>query len=243
MTFFKKIFQNWHRKRDSGIFYTHFHETSENATYKDKAGAINSINLITWNRNLFFMKKLLGLCILVILFFVMTGCTQPAPSTPATTVPTTEPVPMATTQMATPMATVEENTTVTVATVTAPATSVVTTVPPTPSPAQTPVVTARVIHMRNNTFVPPVTTVLPGTGITWVNDDTISHAVKATGLHEGMFNSGDIVFGTSWSNAFGGNEAIITYSDPKFPGMNGTLIIKNGITLADVNPVAVVTQP
>ena len=34
------------------------------------------------------------------------------------------------------------------------------------------------IYIRNNTFVPQELTVLPGTGITWINDDRTIHAIK-----------------------------------------------------------------
>ena len=191
------------------------------------------------------MKKILGLCILVILFLVVTGCTQSAPSTVATPAPTIEPTmanPSETiTDNPTPMLTVEETATAIVTTVTIKPTltSVETTVPPTPSPIQTPLVNAKVIHIQNNSFVPPVTTVLPGTGITWINDDTISHAVKITGTHEGMFNSGDIASGSTWSYTFGASVGTFTYADPKFPMAVGTIIIQNGRSIISTTPLAV----
>ena len=194
------------------------------------------------------MKKVFGLCILVILFLVATGCTQ-APAAPATTtVPTTTVVPVETTAIptamptenVTPVITVMETATMVVANVTAPATE--TTVLSTPSPVPTPLVTAIVIHIRNNSSVPSVTTVLPGTGITWVNDDTINHAVKAAGANAGMFNSGDISPGAQWSYTFGAKEGTFGFADPKFPQVNGTIIVLKGKTLSDMNPVAVVTQ-
>ena len=182
------------------------------------------------------MRKTIGLCILVILLLAATGCSQPAPTAPATTTTT---VPEATTmQMTTAMPTDTMATTTTEITPTVampsvtpvPAkTTVETTETLTPSPVQTPVITAKVIHIKNNSFIPPATTVLPGTGITWINDDLINHAIKSTGVSQGMFNSGDIVPGTSWNNAFGANAAVITYTDPKFPGMNGTIIVMKGL--------------
>lgn len=193
------------------------------------------------------MKRICGLCILVIFFLVATGCTQPAPSTTTTTVATTVAVPVETTAIpteiatlnATPEPTADVNATIE-ANVTSPVTE--TTVVETPAPVQTPLVTARIIHIRNNTFVPAATTVLPGTGITWVNDDNINHAVKASGTNAGMFNSGDIAPGAQWGYTFGAKEGTFSFADAKFPQMNGTVIIKTGKTLSDVNPVAIVTQ-
>ncbi len=228
------------RKHDSRVQQTCSGKSSIFFSEKAKTSAINSINLITSNRNLFFMKKIFGLCILVIVLIVVSGCTS-TPSAPAnTTVATTEAVTEATTAI--PSAIPTESATP-VATIAAPATitTIETTIPATPTAVQTPLVTAKVIHIRNNTFVPPVTTVLPGTGITWINDDTANHAVKATGASAGMFNSGDIVSGTSWSNAFGANEVTITYADPKFPGMNGTIIVKKALTISDYLPAPVTT--
>jgi plastocyanin len=195
------------------------------------------------------MKKVFGLCILVILFLVATGCTQPAPTAPATTtVPATTVVPVETTAIltamptenATQVITVVETATMVVANVTAPATEA--TILSTPSPVPTPLVTAIVIHIRNNTFVPAATTVLPGTGIIWINDDTINHAVKATGVNAGKFNSGDISPGSQWSYTFGASEGTFGFADAKFPQVNGTIIVKTGKTLGDLNPVAVVTH-
>jgi plastocyanin len=189
------------------------------------------------------MKRICGLCILVIFFLVATGCTQPAPSATTTTVATTViPTEIATVN-ATPEPTADVNATIE-ANVTAPITETMaeTTVIETPAPVQTAVVTAKIIHIRNNTFVPSATTVLPGTGITWVNDDNINHAVKASGANAGMFNSGDIAPGAQWGYTFGAKEGTFSFTDAKFPLMNGTIIIKTGKTLSDMNPVAIVTQ-
>jgi hypothetical protein len=57
-----------------------------------------------------------------------------------------------------------------------------------------------------------------------------------------MFNSGDIAPGAQWGYTFGAKEGTFSFADAKFPQMNGTVIIKTGKTLSDVNPVAIVTQ-
>ncbi len=112
------------------------------------------------------MKKFIGLFILVIAFVAFTGCTQQPVTEPVTTTsPTivTTPIPTAElTFVPTPVPT-----------------TVVTTMPPTTKRTESPsgkVVT--VIHMKNNSFVPQVLTVLPHTGITWKNDDETVHSLK-----------------------------------------------------------------
>jgi plastocyanin len=79
--------------------------------------------------------------------------------------------------------------------------------------------------MRNNAFVPQVLTALPGTGITWINDDGIVHSVKMSEA-DAAFNSGDIMPGSTWSYSFGSREGNFTISDPKQPDMKGMIIIK-----------------
>jgi plastocyanin len=159
------------------------------------------------------MKKFIGLFILMIAFVAATGCTQqavpepvttPPPTTVLTTIPTAEP-----TIVPTPVPT-----------------TVVTTLPPTVKRTESPstkVVTT--IHMKNNGFAPKVLTALPGTGITWINDDPIAHALKMSSS-EGGFNSGDIMPGATWSYVFGSREGNFTISDPKLPEMTGMVIIK-----------------
>ena len=190
------------------------------------------------------MKRVLGLCILVILFLALGGCMQPAPSVPTTTAAPTTAVPATPAPVGTTVAP-NETTVAPAATTAAEVTTVAenvtpainetavneTVAPAVPSAAPTTVVTANYIHMQNNTFVPSATTVLPGTGIVWVNDDKVVHTVKATGAFEGMFNSGDIAPGARWDYTFGANTGSYTYTDPNYPGMNGTIIIQKGRTL------------
>jgi plastocyanin len=159
------------------------------------------------------MKKYIGFVILLIAFVCFMGCTQtPVPeavTTPATTVPT-----IPTTEL-------------TLATKTLP-TSVVTTMLPVSTRTTSPtgkVVTT--ISMRNNTFVPQELTALPGTGITWINDDPGVHSVKSTGNATGMFNSGDILPGSQWSYTFGQREGRYEFTCSYHPEMKGAIIIKN----------------
>jgi plastocyanin len=167
------------------------------------------------------MKKIIGLFILVIAIAMISGCTQPAnnasvttPATPmATTVATT-----VTTEATTippteiPAATPEVTTNATPEITTAVST-IAATVTKTAVPIGTISTKVTTIYIRNNTFVPQELTVLPGTGITWINDDETVHAIKATGSHAGMFNSGDFVKGAEWGYTFGANEGTYEIMD------------------------------
>jgi plastocyanin len=158
------------------------------------------------------MKKLICFVIFMIAFVCFTGCTQPAVPEAVTT-PTTIPTIVPTTKL-------------TLAPTPVP-TTVVTTVLPVVTRTTSP--TAKVvtiIHMRNNTFVPQELTALPGTGITWINDDSAVHSVKTTGNATGMFNSGDIISGSQWSYTFGEREGRYEFTCSFHPDMKGAVIIK-----------------
>lgn len=184
------------------------------------------------------MKKVIGLLILILVLVAVSGCTQqtktaPVTTTVETTVPTTEATTVATAVPTTeiPVATtavVVTNDT-TVANVTAPAD---TTVAPTSTAAvtvsMTPSTKVTLVHIANNTFTPSVLMVLPGTGITWVNDDKSVHSVKMIGDHAGMFNSGDIVSGAKWGFSFSQDEGTYQYTDGYNTNVTGTIIVKNG---------------
>jgi len=142
------------------------------------------------------MKKFIGLLVLMIVFVMVSGCTQPAkPVEVTTTAPTA--VPTAAPTEVTPAPTVVPTTEQPVVPTT------VTTTLSKPKITLVPQTANTIIYMRNNTFVPLELTVLPGTGITWVNDDAINHAIKTTGVHTGMFNSGDIIPTSTWGYTFG----------------------------------------
>jgi len=159
------------------------------------------------------MKKFIGLFILMIAFVAFAACTQQAVPEPVTTTPpTTVPSTVLTAELTlvpTPVPT-----------------TVVTTLPPTVKRTESPsakVVTT--IHMKNNLFVPQVLTALPGTGITWINDDGVVHSIKMSEPDAG-FNSGDIMPGAQWSYTFGSREGTFAISCVNHPDMKGTIIIK-----------------
>ncbi|MFA4862035.1 hypothetical protein [Methanoregula sp.] len=187
------------------------------------------------------MKKLFGFFVLVILLVAVSGCAQlqPAPATtPQTTVPTTVETPVATmeptlvpTAAGTPIApavtaVATRETTLQVITN---VTESVPTIAATPHVSLTPQTKITVFSMTNNTFTPKELTVLPGTGITWRNDDTVNHVVKGT-TEAGttMFKSSDIIPGASFSYTFGDRVGTFTVIDPGYPQMKCVIIVKDG---------------
>jgi plastocyanin len=160
------------------------------------------------------MKKFIGLFILVLVLAMISGCTQPAqPAAVATPVVTEIPT-VPPTEEATPVPTMVPTT--------------VTTVLSKPKITLVPQTTKTIFYMRNNTFVPMELTVLPGTGITWVNEDFIAHSVKTTGTHAGMFNSGDIIPTATWGYTFGADEGVFEFTCPEHPNMKGTIVVRKG---------------
>lgn len=75
--------------------------------------------------------------------------------------------------------------------------------------------------MKNSAFSPASLTVVAGSSVTWMNDDTVIHAVTAT---DGSFNSGDIAIGSSYSKTFS-TVGTINYSDAHNSNMMGVLMI------------------
>jgi plastocyanin len=159
------------------------------------------------------MKKVIGFTILLIAFIAFTGCTQQPVQEPVTTVPTTVPTPLPTTTEVTIVQTMVP-------------TTLVTTVLPTPTRTDSPLnKLVTTIHMRNNAFVPQVLVALPGSGITWINDDAVPHSLKMSGSDGKFFNSGDIMPGSVYGYTFGKQEGNYTISDTRYPNMTGTIVI------------------
>ena len=175
------------------------------------------------------MKKFIGFFILVIALVMISGCTQPAQPAAVTTPVATTVVPTILPTLVTPAPTMEPTTIATPST-TAIVTTVATAVK-TPIPVQTASTRITTIYIRNNSFVPQLLTVLPGTGITWINDDATVHAIKATGTHAGMFNSGDFVKGAQWGYTFGANEGTFEIIDT-YSNATCMIIIKKGELLS-----------
>ena len=174
------------------------------------------------------MKKCIGLFILVIFLAAISGCTQPAKPVAAVTA---EPTAVITTDIPTAEVTIVITpivVTTAVPTTTAQPVATNMTMVPTAKPVMTPSTKLTTIHIRNNTYIPSELTVLPGTGITWINDDAVVHTIKTTGDHAGMFTSSDMVSGGQYHYTFGENEGTFVFTDKYFPAMQGTITVKNG---------------
>lgn len=169
------------------------------------------------------MKKWIGLFILIILLTIAGGCTTQQAKPPATAQPVTEATAAAVT---TP---VPDTAVMTAAKTTIPQTVTVmeTAAAATPAPSTT-FSGTNVIHIKDNTFVPDELTVLPGTGITWINDDPAVHIVRAAGESAGKFTSSELINGASFHYTFGEKTGTYEFEDPRYPGMNGTIIIRKG---------------
>lgn len=187
------------------------------------------------------MKKILGFLILLIVLVMASGCTQPATTPPATTTvvteaPTAVPTPVETT-IAEPTAVVTAEPTVAITTAaTSKTTPVANETTAVVTVAKTTIVTAgmtpstkiTMVHIANGTFSPTPLMVLPGTRITWINDDTTVHSVKAAGAIAGKFNSMDISPKAQWGYDFGDQEGTYEYADGYNPNVTGIIIIKKG---------------
>ena len=188
------------------------------------------------------MKRFVGLLILIIVLVAVSGCTQQTKTTPVTTTIATEvPTQVATTietsvaptAVATTEAPVTETTVVTNVTVPAAAnttntTSVVVEKTTIVTAGMTPSTKVTVVHIANNTFTPSPLMVLPGTRITWINDDNTVHSLKTIGTYKGKFNSGDIAPKSQWGYDFSETEGTYEYADGYNMNVTGIIIVKKG---------------
>jgi plastocyanin len=186
------------------------------------------------------MKWFIGFFVLLIALVAISGCTQTAQTTtPATTVPTTvqttEPVTVATpvpTTAATTVASTVAQTTATAVTTKIPVTtqttvaSVTQNATATPEKTVTPATGVSTIHITSTGFTPQTDIVLKGMGISWINDDTVSHTIKTIGKHEGVFTSPEIIPHGQFAYDFG-NDGTFDYLLDNNPKLNGTIIVKS----------------
>ena len=185
------------------------------------------------------MKNSIGLFLLFIVLVAASGCTQQAKPAQVTTAPTTAVTAVATpvettvvTTVATPVPTTEIMANVTMANMTPPVSPTeLPSLTQAPTATMTPSTTVTVIHIVNNTFTPATLMVLPGTSVTWRNDDTIVHSVMTTGDHAGMFKSGDLIPGAQFSFSFGANQGTYAFADGYYPNVTGSIIVQNGAPL------------
>ena len=182
------------------------------------------------------MKLLMGFIILLVALVAVTGCTQTASTTPATTAttvpPTTEVTTAATMVPTTVETTIPVNATTIVANVTAPAENATTepvttmanvTVAATPTPAS--MVTT--IVLTSSGFAPQTDVILPGTGVSFVNNDNVTHSIMATGNNTGMFTSGALIPGEAFQYTFNTNAGTVTYALADNSSVTGTIIVQS----------------
>ncbi len=127
------------------------------------------------------MKKILifGLFVGAIL---ISGCVSTTPTTPTPTVTETPTATMTETAVATMTETPTATMTETAVATTAQPTSIVN------------------VSISNFNFVPQTVAVTNGTTVTWTNNDTVAHTV--TSVTSGVFDSGPISPGATWSYTF-----------------------------------------
>lgn len=178
------------------------------------------------------MKTIIGVFILVMLLAAAGGCTtqQAKPAVTATTITTTAVATEVPTEISTPQPTASPTNVITTA-ATPEATSNVSATR-TPWSSATFSSTRKLeIHIRDNKYEPDSLTVLPGTMVTWINDDNKVHIVKASGDSAGKFTSSELIKGAQFNYDFGEKTGIFEFSDPAYPDMKGAIIVRKGETL------------
>ncbi|WP_321507305.1 hypothetical protein [uncultured Methanoregula sp.] len=94
-------------------------------------------------------------------------------------------------------------------------------------------VQADTIRIMNNGFTPNELTILPGTGITWINDDSVVHRLEGTtDTGTNLFRSGLLSPGQTWSYTFGDNFGSVNVIDVFHPSMQGVITLKKGSNFA-----------
>jgi plastocyanin len=178
------------------------------------------------------MKTYIGVIILAMLLVAASGCTtqQAKPAVTATAVATTA----AATEVPTVLATTRPTATPTevMTTIVIPVTTSNVSATATPwSSATFSPIRKLVIHIKDNKYDPDSLAILPGTMVTWINDDSRTHIVKATGDSAGKFTSAELVNGAQFNYDFGEATGTFEFGDPAFPDMKGAIIVRNGDTL------------
>lgn len=178
------------------------------------------------------MKTYSVLFILVIILVAASGCTtqQAKPAATEATLTTTVAATEVPTEIATPRPTaIPTEVTTTAAT---PQTTANVSATATPWSSATFSPTRKlVIHIKDNKYDPDSLTILPGTMVTWINDDSRIHVVKATGNSAGKFTSAELINSAQFNYDFGEATGTYEFGDPAYPDMKGAIIVRKGETL------------
>jgi plastocyanin len=83
----------------------------------------------------------------------------------------------------------------------------------------TPVENPVTVNIQDDAFDPATTSIAPGTTVTWVNNDDEAHTVTAD---EGLFDSGRLDPGDSYSVWFDGSGTVAYHCEPH-PHMMGSI--------------------
>ncbi|MFY9750830.1 MAG: hypothetical protein WB759_08570 [Methanoregula sp.] len=178
------------------------------------------------------MKLLMGFIIILVALVAVTGCTQTASPSAQTTTETTAPVTEVTTAATTATTVAPSMTETMVTNVTAPAenvtsTAVMTTAAPANvTPTVTPASMVTTIHFTSAGFTPQTDIVLPGTGVSFVNNDIVSHSVMTIGNNTGVFNSGAIMPNGAFQYTFDENSGTYNYALADNTSVTGTIIVQ-----------------
>lgn len=199
-----------------------------------KKSATKAVILIIRQIQSYLMKTYTVLFILVILLAAASGCTtqQAKPAATATEVETTAAATEVPTEIITPVPTAIPTEVVTIVAIPQTTANVSATATPWSSATFSPI-KKLVIHIRDNKYDPDSLAVLPGTMVTWVNDDSRVHVVKATGDSAGKFTSAELVNGAQFNYDFGETLGTYEFGDPAYPDMKGAIIVRKGDTLYD----------
>lgn len=87
---------------------------------------------------------------------------------------------------------------------------------------------ANEVWMQNTAFNPKTKTISAGTEITWVNKDSFNHTVTSgtPGNPDGLFNSGVIVSGGTYTHKFNNTGSFNYYCSIHQDIMTGTMIVQ-----------------
>jgi plastocyanin len=180
------------------------------------------------------MKTYIGLFMMVMLLVAASGCTtqQAKPTTTTTMITTTAAATEVPTEITTPLPTAIPTEVATIVVI--PETTANVSAIPTPwSSATFSPIRKLVIHIKDNKYDPDSLTILPGTMVTWINDDSRVHVVKATGDSAGRFTSAELVNSAQFNYDFGATLGTYEFGDPAYPDMKGAIIVRKGDTLYD----------
>jgi plastocyanin len=215
-----------------GLITSRFSICDTDSCFYVKKTASWAVNLITRQIQSYFMKTYIGVIILAMLLVAASGCTtqQAKPVVTTTAVATTAAATEVPTVLVTPKLTATPTEVLTTIAIPVATANVSATATPWSSATFSPV-RKLVIHIKDNKYDPDSLAILPGTMVTWINDDSRIHVVKATGDSAGKFTSAELVNGAQFNYDFGEAIGTFEFGDPAYPDMKGAIIVRNGDTL------------